>query len=622
MQCLLCPQQLSYNNNTSSMMRHFKAKHDGILETDYGESGHTEPMFCCCVLADKKHDLDQALVNLVVKDSQPCSIVEDRGFRDFVKKLDPSYALPSKQALKKMVDDRYQEEKADAQAQLREAEAVSLTVDLWTSADTRLAVACHYVLENSKLATVLLGVLPFPQNHGPADVADAQRTLMAEWGLEGKVKCLVSDTTPTMVAVADDLAVPHVECIAHALNSVVRRALDKTAGLKGLRRRAGEVVALFRSSAAAKEKLRSKQQKLALPVTKLVREESSRWTSTFLMLQSLLDARRAVGSALTALGAKVELLSCDENETSAACLQVLKPFYTATVEMSEQKRVLGSMGIPLVKMLLLATEEVAEESDNVTAELLGQNLSAGLRREFDGLEENPVLSLATLLDPRFKTIGFRCQEKAQQAVQTLTAECAALVRPAADRPAERPAQQTSTGEDRKVSTFCPPAFNLWKSLDDQASMVRTHSNATADATLEVQRYMADPPLERSQDPLVYWKEHKNIYPHLFSLAKKHLCIPASSVPFEHVFSKAGEVFSRKRNRLSPKAHEVHRHQEDPPLHQDEGERQRQFLLTHRFLLRAPWRSGRGLCYGGFSGVLMFSQCGLVVFCGPVYQNHR
>uniref|UniRef100_A0A8C8DWR4 HAT C-terminal dimerisation domain-containing protein n=1 Tax=Oryzias sinensis TaxID=183150 RepID=A0A8C8DWR4_9TELE len=554
-QCLLCPQQLSYNNNTSSMMRHFKAKHDGILETDYGESQGTHRdsrtgflslnvLIFSSLWRLVKHDLDQALVNLVVKDSQPCSIVEDRGFRDFVKKLDPSYALPSKQALKKMVDDRYQEEKADAQAQLREAEAVSLTVDLWMSADTRLAVACHYVLENSKLATVLLGVLPFPQNHGPADVADAQRTLMAEWGLEGKVKCLVSDTTPTMVAAADDLAVPHVECIAHALNGVVRRALDKTAGLKGLRRRAGEVVALFRSSAAAKEKLRSKQQKLALPVTKLVREESSRWTSTFLMLQSLLDARRAVGSALTALGAKVEPLSCDESETSAACLQVLKPFYTATVEMSEQKRVLGSMGIPLVKMLLLATEEVAEESDNVTAELLGQNLSAGLRREFDGLEENPVLSLATLLDPRFKTIGFRCQEKAQQAVQTLTAECAALVRPAADRPAERP-----------VSTFCPPAFNLWKSLDDQASMVRTHSNATADATLEVQRYMADPPLERSQDPLVYWKEHKNIYPHLFSLAKKHLCIPASSVPFERVFSKAGDVFSRKRNRLSPKAAE-------------------------------------------------------------------
>uniref|UniRef100_A0A3B3CQM1 HAT C-terminal dimerisation domain-containing protein n=1 Tax=Oryzias melastigma TaxID=30732 RepID=A0A3B3CQM1_ORYME len=499
------------------------------------------------VLADKKQELDQALVNLVVKDSQPCSIVEDRGFRDFVKKLDPSYALPSKQALKKMVDDRYQEEKAEAQAQLRGAEGVSLTVDLWTSVDARLAVACHYVLDNSKLATVLLGVLPFPQNHSSAEVADAQRTLMAEWGLEGKVKCLVSDATPSMMAAADDLAVPHVECIAHALNSVVQRALDKTAGLKVLRRRAGEVVAVFRSSAAAKEKLRIKQLKLALPATKLVREESSRWTSTFLMLQSLLDARRAIGSALTALGAKVEPLSCDESETAAACLQVLKPFYTATVEMSEQKRVLGSMGIPLIKMLLLATEEVAEDSDNVTAELLGQNLSMGLRREFDGLEDNPVLSLATLLDPRFKTIGFRCQEKAQHAVQTLTAECAALVRPTADRSTERPARATSTGKN--------PAFNLWKSLDDQATMVRTHSNATADATLEVQRYMTDPPLERSEDPLVYWNEHKNIYPHLFSLAKKHLCIPASSVPFERVFSKAGEVFSRKRNRLSPKAAE-------------------------------------------------------------------
>jgi len=70
--------------------------------------------------------------------------------------------------------------------------------------------------------------------------------------------------------------------------------------------------------------------------------------------------------------------------------------------------------------------------------------------------------------------------------------------------------------------------------------------------VEVQRYRTDPPLQRSEDPLAYWKNHQNVYPHLFKLAKQFLCTPASSVPCERVFSKCGEIVSKKRNRLNPK----------------------------------------------------------------------
>lgn len=51
--------------------------------------------------------LDEALVNMLVKDSQPFSIVDDCGFKEFVALLDPTYTLPSKQALKQMVIQRY-----------------------------------------------------------------------------------------------------------------------------------------------------------------------------------------------------------------------------------------------------------------------------------------------------------------------------------------------------------------------------------------------------------------------------------------------------------------------------------------------------------------------------------
>jgi hypothetical protein len=78
------------------------------------------------------------------------------------------------------------------------------------------------------------------------------------------------------------------------------------------------------------------------------------------------------------------------------------------------------------------------------------------------------------------------------------------------------------------------------------------NSATADAIVEVQRYLREPHIKRNDDPLQYWEMHKLLFPHLYILSLKFLCTPASSVPCERVFSKAGEVVSKKRNRLSPK----------------------------------------------------------------------
>lgn len=45
----------------------------------------------------KKKMVDDALVDMVIKDSQPFSIVEDVGFKELIHVLDPSYVLPSRQ---------------------------------------------------------------------------------------------------------------------------------------------------------------------------------------------------------------------------------------------------------------------------------------------------------------------------------------------------------------------------------------------------------------------------------------------------------------------------------------------------------------------------------------------
>ena len=284
------------------------------------------------VLVDRKQEIDEALVNLIVKDLQPFSIVDDNGFKNFVALLDPTYTLPSRQALKNMVVQKY-EEKTKARAVMQSVEAVSLTADMWTSInmDAYLAVTCHYVDDSAKLATVLLGVLPFPVSHTADNISAAKRSLIEEWGIEGKVTSIVTDAGANMIASVRNLNIRHVVCFAHALNLLLKKSLHATPGLADIRSRSRKVVTYFKTSTTAKEKLREVQEQMQSPVHKLIQEVDTRWNSTYHMLQRLFEERQAVGAALATLRTDVRPLSSEDYDTISACLKLLAPFYQATV---------------------------------------------------------------------------------------------------------------------------------------------------------------------------------------------------------------------------------------------------------------------------------------------------
>jgi len=56
-------------------------------------------------------------------------------------------------------------------------------------------------------------------------------------------------------------------------------------------------------------------------------------------------------------------------------------------------------------------------------------------------------------------------------------------------------------------------------------------------------------VEKPNSPLQWWSVNAKKFPRLAKLAKKYLCIPATSAPAERLFSHAGLVITEKRNRL-------------------------------------------------------------------------
>ena len=59
------------------------------------------------------------------------------------------------------------------------------------------------------------------------------------------------------------------------------------------------------------------------------------------------------------------------------------------------------------------------------------------------------------------------------------------------------------------------------------------------------------PLKSRENVLEWWSHNSGQFPNIAKLAKRYLCVPATSVPAEQVFSVAGEVVNCKRSSLKP-----------------------------------------------------------------------
>lgn len=98
---------------------------------------------------------------------------------------------------------------------------------------------------------------------------------------------------------------------------------------------------------------------------------------------------------------------------------------------------------------------------------------------------------------------------------------------------------------------------------DSESSAQTLSNSALDflfkkpvntyltsAAQQIQLYLCEPQIDINMDPFQWWKSHEKKFPHLARLAKKYLCIPATSVASERIFSAAGNIVSSQRSCLA------------------------------------------------------------------------
>ncbi|CAF3151996.1 unnamed protein product [Rotaria sp. Silwood2] len=107
---------------------------------------------------------------------------------------------------------------------------------------------------------------------------------------------------------------------------------------------------------------------------------------------------------------------------------------------------------------------------------------------------------------------------------------------------------TTTDDENEPIRKKPKKF-LEQLMDSEIKKTKCTETARDEVDLYIDFKIIE---EKDYDnPLSFWKEHENIFPHLASIARRIFSIPCSSAAVERQFSAAGQLINQRRSNLDP-----------------------------------------------------------------------
>lgn len=205
---------------------------------------------------DVQKKIDNSLMKIFYKDFQPFSVVEDKGFSEFVKALNPSYKLPNRRSISATHIPSLHQKCLQETKELLANELISacLTTDCWTSRSNAgyIAITIHFIDTTFKLRSVLLGCLNFNDHHTSHNLSTKIEETLINWNLQNKIIFAVSDNANNIKRALTLLQLRNFGCFAHTMNLIVQSALTLE---KDLIEKVKNIVSRFRRSTNASQKL-------------------------------------------------------------------------------------------------------------------------------------------------------------------------------------------------------------------------------------------------------------------------------------------------------------------------------------------------------------------------------
>ncbi|XP_056132772.1 E3 SUMO-protein ligase ZBED1-like [Lampris incognitus] len=543
--CSICQTELAYNGSTWSMVNHIRLKHPSEKLRTTGQQQTMLAFARCC---DKAwgEKITNFIVEMVALDMQPLSIVEDVGFKRLVEYLEPGYSIPSRKTITTRVGKMYQDCGSKTKHQLLHTPHVELTTDCWTSLNTMsyMTVTCHFIDEAWEMQLCVLATQNMEESHTADYIEKELNTIVVEWMLESaRVSACIHDNAANMIKANQACDWESVSCGAHTIELAINDGFKAVPCLERIVGACSKLVAHFHHSTKAMLALRVKQEQMAPPHHTVTQCSKTRWNSVYLMFARLLKQRWAVTAVLSdrsatkAGDARNLELRDDYWRIMEEMEPVLKLLDMATTMICGEEAVSLSVVYPMVCGLMNDHLQPTDGDRTVTTFVNTVRESLATRfLPWDIETASKPAIVAAVLNPRYKKLRF-LSSNVKAAAKTHMEAIFEEEREKTGAEPDSPEQEDGEPNAKKPSDM---PFLLGASYTEEES---TES--------ELERCFSLPASNLDVNPLAWWKAHEGEYPIMSNLARRFLCIPATSLLSERVFSAAGRLVTRLRSRLLP-----------------------------------------------------------------------
>lgn len=228
--------------------------------------------------------------------------------------------------------------------------------------------------------------------------------------------------------------------------------------------------------------------------------------------------------------------------------KTLSPLMEFTDTLSGEDYVSLSYLKPVLHLLNNTVLAYSEDDTDLTKHMKTAILQY-LNDKYSDPATNDLLDMASFADPRFKD-SYIAEDRKDYIKTRAAAEIQALLVMQAEAvPASESPPRTSTAaaggaverESKKVKESLGSFFKKASTQPGPAAL------SDRDAIeVEIKSYLQSVEVDAEANPLEWWRLHQTNFPRLANLAKKYLCIPATSAPSERAFSTGGNIVTCQR----------------------------------------------------------------------------
>ena len=401
----------------------------------------------------------RAILDYIVHSNKPLSTIDDPRFWKLICHFQPNYKIPPREKFRDMIPGQVEVMKTYLRDCLLQAKYVSFTTDIWTSKNNKashISVTCHWITTDWQRRDFVLACTPFPGKitgkiTGEA-IAQKLNEAFSEWGLNppadadaeiSSTPARAIDLSSTGSDVQSSISPPqsqpqlpvkhtivqdgcanmregcdqindtkNVQCVIHLLQLVVKEAvLEDTKMIKPVIKKCRAICQYVHQSARATAEFRKQQENFDPDISnptkakQLIGDVATRWTSTYIMLERILELREILthflgDEAMNASSAWKRENNLTPNDWLIVRTTVtqLKPFFKYTEIMSANK---VSIGMTIFIIQCIKGEVESNHPDGDLLPLKPELLKHLEMRFFGGDVASRKVWYNILTDPRF-----------------------------------------------------------------------------------------------------------------------------------------------------------------------------------------------------------------------------